>query len=664
MTFYLLLLLKSIYFIFLVLVLFLLPGFFIFSFLKLKSFLWEKIIVSLVLGIVFFTFSSFILMFFNLSPFLFFIFSLLGWVKVFLVFKRKKQIIGKSFLEGFFTEVESFWLWFLLLAGAITQNLVLFKSGIFNKDGDLIFLSDWAWHDFSWHLALIAELKRTVPPLNPVFKALPLTNYHYFYDLLLASFSKVSGINVLDLLYRFFPILISFLLGLSVYLACLRFSKSKTASLLSVFLTYFAGSFAFLIPFLSDKNQSWGESSLWVSQTFSMGIQPHFLFSLTCIMVGVILLPWWVKKQSFYLSLVVGFLFGLVFMFKSYGFLVSAGGLLVFGLYRLYKRNFKVILLGALVFLFSFLFLKGSGGEQMFFWSPLWYLKTLASSPDRLNRTDLILKEQHYVLMNNVLRVIQIKLVEFNWFFFGNLGVRVLGFLGIFLVFKKGFKRYDKNIYLFLLGCVVLAFIFPLLFLQTGAVWNSIQTWYYLLVFLNIFTSIFLVWVLNKFKGKKVLRGLVIVLLFVLILPTTIKAFYSANNAKDEVLINKEELEGLNFLASLKEGSEFLVLSYPEGRNASYSLLPAFSQKRSYFSHKVQVELFGYNSLEEKDKIKQVFTSNDQAYIKSFLKDNNIMYLFSWNKDSYPMSSSFKELLEFKFKNSQVSIYRFKIENR
>jgi len=636
-------------------VLFYLPGRMILRFMKIRFKFFEQLFISLVLGLVFFSFVIYILGFLGLSFFIYLIVPLIGIVDL---IKGSKPALSKNFNLLF----KNFWLWFLLIVGTISQNLALFRSGIIRKNGDLFFITDWAWHDFSWHLALIEELKKQVPPLNPIFKAEILKDYHYFYDLLVAGFGKITNISSIILIYRFFPILISLFLGLSVYLFVKKLSN-KTIANISLFLTYFCGSFAYFIPLLKDKNQQWGESSFWVSQTFSMAIQPHFLLSVVIIFTSLIIFFSWLKQKDLKISVIIALLLGSIVGFKSYGFLVVLGGMMAVELYELFfKTNKKIILLGLLTCIITLLiYLPNSGGKNMFFYAPFWFPKAMVASPGRLYLIDLILKEEHYLQAGNYLRFIQVKVHQLMLFVIGNLGLRSIGFLGIYFFFlnqKKNVNKKSKVMGIFLMGSILSSFIFPLLFLQKGVVWNSIQTWYFLLIFMNIFTAIFIFEILKKIKSN--LLKLILLSLFLFFsIPTTIKTFIDLNIKIDPILITKNEMDGMKELKNLTN-SQSLILLYPSFKNRHSSLVSAISQRRVYYAQDAQANLFGVDFESEVKKIEQIFSSTDKSLIQSFVKENKIDYVFLWSDEYTSISKVFKESIDLIYDNEAASIYYFK----
>src|SRR5689334_11454044 len=98
----------------------------------------------------------------------------------------------------------------LIILGTIFQGVVMFRSGVMYDFG----IGYWGplARDGVWHEALVAQLLKSVPPANPGLSGELLTNYHYFYDLLVSLISRI-GIPVNLLIYRIFPIIFSILVG-------------------------------------------------------------------------------------------------------------------------------------------------------------------------------------------------------------------------------------------------------------------------------------------------------------------------------------------------------------------------------------------------------------------------------------------------------------------
>ena len=77
----------------------------------------------------------------------------------------------------------------LIILGTVFQGLIMFKSGILHDFG----IGYWGplARDGVWHEALVGQLLKSTPPVNPGLAGQLLVNYHYFYDLLLDFFTII-----------------------------------------------------------------------------------------------------------------------------------------------------------------------------------------------------------------------------------------------------------------------------------------------------------------------------------------------------------------------------------------------------------------------------------------------------------------------------------------
>jgi hypothetical protein len=499
---------------------------------------------------------------------------------------------------------------FSLVAVFSLASTMIF-SGI-SRNGDLNFQEV---HDSTWHLALIDGLVEEFPPHHPSFPQVKLEQYHYFYDVMLASLHSVSGATTMSLYFQVFPLILSGLLVGSAAALGWRLKKQDGAFWL-VFLTAFAGSFAYLIPVFIPGN-TWGESSFWVSQTFVMLVNPQVIFTLGLTYI-VLLISGFVDRLRWNQHLLLILLIAPSIGFKSYSWVIFAsvyGSLL---LWELIKFRKKIVFIYG--FLFSaislpFIWLITGFKSGTFFYFPLWYLDSMVEISDRLNLVDWKLKEDHYRLKNNWLRVWEIKIKELLIFYFGNLGVRsfFIGLIG--LLFYKGFKTKNlKVIYLSIVGFLV-STIFPLLFLQRGVVWNSIQFWYYGLIFANVMAAIILSLVttrLNKFSKYFFIVGI-----FIIATPTYLKTvnqkLLSRESFDQELVDVFSQYHSVDNVLVCQEGSVYF----------DTNLISALSPAKVYLADKIQLELMNL-SVEPAEELKTIFETNDQTKLMNLIQDNQI----------------------------------------
>lgn len=620
------------------------PGDLLVKFLKLKFSPLEKLVVSLVSGIVLFTLANFFLGILGVRFLVRFFLVFLGVVWLLLFPKN-----FKSFPRFGFTKGHLFLVFFLLL-GTFAQTSLLFESGRFISGKGMFFKEA---RDSMWHLGLTAELVRKVPPIHPGHAPLPLTNYHYLYNLFAASIHLNSGLSLLDLSFRFIPFLISFLFGLSTFVLVRAWSKKFTAAVLAVFFAYFCGSFAFFIPILRPGS-FWQESSFWVSQPFTMLINLPFASSLVIFTVAFFCLLRFLEKRTTNYFFVLALLFGSLIGFKVYAGIVALGALFCLALIEVFrKRDFSLLKISLFSFLLSLLLFlpsnAGSATSGFLVFSPGWYLRAMVESPDRVHIPDWILREQTFAYYGNWFGVLRLRILEFFLFVVGNLGVRVLGLLGILRILLK--TRKILRIDLFFIFSLLLAFLPPLLFIQKGSIANTIQFLYYFLAILNFYTAIFVFNFLSK--KQAFVKIFFLILIAALAVPTSVKHFWENWNSPGGFVV-PAEMEAIDALKTTPQDSIILLSASP--RNTVAMHVCALSERRTYYSDRLMSENTLKDFKKREELINKFFTTSDKNWAKSFLLENGIDYVYLYGGEELTVEPEDLNLKEF-FRNGQVVIY-------
>lgn len=479
-------------------------------------------------------------------------------------------------------------------------------------------------HDSSWHLALVQELQEFIPPLHPSDPSIVLKNYHYFYDVFLAGIKYITNVPLLFLYFQLSTVLLTILLLATAFILGNRISGRKSGLLL-VFLTAFVGSFAYFIPYF-NPGQIWHESSFWVSQTATMIVNPQIFFTLAvtyffaCIVLMIFRYPKTKKidKQYLLLHAVLIILAGTSIGFKSYAFVILSSVYALVLLFELiYRKSFYLLLLGGMYIVFSlpFVWLITEFKTGAFFYLPLWYLDSMIESPDRVNYLEWKFLEDHYRFKHNWPRVYEIKIKELIIFYIGNLGIRSL-----FLLLPFGMLFYKEKIRdaRFLL-LVFIAFlgssVFPLLFLQTGTVWNSIQFWYYALIFANVLCLVF-VRLFSSYIPKKFFI-IFLILVSILALPTTVKTIYDKNKSYEMVTTKQIKL-----LESFTSDQKIAIC--PENTPLyQTALVKGISQAQIIIANPFQLELVSA-SQENALSYMKVFSQKNKEQLNELLDKHSV----------------------------------------
>lgn len=620
-------------FLILVFLFFFIPGF---AILKRK-------ILAIPLGICIFTILSWVLGFLKTD----YLVWGLPLVSAIFVFRQKS-------LEGWKIKPskKAILLWFVIIIGSASWLLTQVKSGLSFNYG----LGFWGpnGHDAIWHLSLISQLQKNVPPQNPIFAGESLTNYHYFFDLMVAKSASLLNIDTVELLFRLFPLLISILSGLLIFKLTEKIFKSFPAAVFSVFFLYFGGSFGWIVTYFRDRSFG-GETMFWAQQSVSTLLNPPFAISVVIFLAGLLLF-YQIKESE---KIKWGFLFALTLLwgslieFKVYAGVLTLAALLLYSIQRLvFNKEVKnfFIFLPVLILSLAVFLPNNLGSTSLIEVKPFWLIESMITATDRLGWNRLTLTLQSGIWYKLVYGYGLGVLI----FLIGNLGSRILSLASIKEFFQHSFLAYF----------LILSIILPLIFIQKGTAWNIVQFFYYGLLILNIFAGAGL---LNIFRKLPKLIGFGFVILAVLLtIPTSLGTFQHYLPERPPAKVSMKELEALNFLKAQPDG-EVLTLPYEEKIRdrfnaprplavyTSTAYVSAFSGKPVFFEDIVNLEILGIDYKGRLNTVRDFMKIKDRS--SKILKTDNIEYVYIPKLFNFQLDEGSAGVKTI-FENEEVKVYQ------
>ncbi|MBI2086491.1 hypothetical protein HYT74_04065 [Candidatus Daviesbacteria bacterium] len=563
-------------------------------------------------------------------------------------------------------------LWLIIL-GILVQGFINFPSGLRYAEG-LLFWSSQG-HDGLWHVSLMEEIRKNFPPQNPIFSGEKLFNYHYLVDVLMGDFYRIFPFfSPLDLYFRFFPIIFSFLFGLGVFSFVKRWQNSNAVGYLALFFTYFTGSFGYVVTFFRNKNLFGGETVFWASQENTLlGNPPHAIAHIFLVAILLCLLLYFKDRKKFFL--ILAFILGsLLFGFKVSGGFVMLAGVAAAALADLiFHRKWHSVVLAAVLGIsnfFTFKLMTSKEAASFLMFLPWWFIRTMVV--DKLGWIDLELRRQTYIAEDNWKRVIQLEVTAFLIFLVGNLGMRILGFWGLVkdLVTKKFIK---SPIDAMLFVSMLTGFLMVIIFVQKGIIYNNIQFIQYSLLIMGFYAAVSTYQLLMIFR-KKLIRATLFMAIVLLSVPTVIgnlNEFYGPGR-KPLAIISNQQIQALSFLKA-NSGKEDIILTVPFNKylkdryqfeprpiNAWYSTpyVSALAARHTYFTAEEQALITGYPIDKKLAKTEEFFAQTDFSNNKRFLAEEGIKYLYIV-KDELDKALSVQENnLEIMFENEETIIYK------
>lgn len=517
-------------------------------------------------------------------------------------------------------------------------------------------------HDAIWHLAVSNQTLKSIPPPNPIFSGHKLTGYHWGYDFLLQLLHFITKIPTINLYFQVIPILITICL---VYLSFKLKKNNQPSGLIFLFLNFFAGSLGYLVT-LIKSGQIGGESIFWSMQSISTLINPPYALSLVIFMTALVLYQKNLKKNSAKIFILIGFLFGLNTIVKIYASIISGLTILILFLTSLVKKdkqntkNLFLILLSSGITSLFFLSIIGFSSSSNLIFKPFWFVNSLIDAYDKLYIPQISvlrfnLENQFSLFKFPILLLIY--LFSFFAFLIGNMGTRALGLSNIF---KKLKLKRLKHLDLFLLTAMTISLIIPMLFIQSGTPWNTIQFFYYFLFISNFYFADYLLATFNKNK-------LIFYLIILLTIPTTLSTIKSFIGFPPPANLPISEINALNFLKKQPSG---IVLSpsfdqhqpkpdtpIPLYLYQTSAYVSAFSEKISFLEDYMNLDITGYDWQSRKKQVDDFFSSQDSYQATGFLLNNQIDYIYLPNNSSLPDSLPTHQLDQI-YQQSDIKIYK------
>jgi len=559
----------------------------------------------------------------------------------------------------------------ILILGIIVQVIINFPSGFKYQQGVLFWSSQG--HDGLWHVALMEEISKHFPPSNPLYPGHSIINYHYASDILMGEFYRLFPFfGSLNLYFRYYPILFSFLIGLGVFaFAAHRWNKS--VGYWSMFFAYFCSSFGYIYLATKGAFIFGGETAFWASQNNTiLGNPPHTL-GIILITNFLIVLRLFFKSRD-WTWLILGFF---MTFFLSV-FKVSAGAVLIAGLagsglfYFIKEKRLDLPLFGLVLAVSNFGMLKfiSPTAESFLHFEPLWFSRTMMVA--KLDNVDWELRRQHYLSINTLkswLRVIQLEGTALAVFIIGNTGARVVGFLA---VLKSIYTKKADYVDVFLVSGLFGALLVPIFFVQKGITYNLIQFMQIYFHFLGFFAALFAVRISKLLKNRyqKIAFFLAII---VLAIPGTIGSFFDFYGPGHHPLavVSNSELEALSWLKDNTQEDQ-IVLTMPFNGNAKYryNKLPlpisawystpyqyVFSERYGFLTGEEQLEITGYDYKTDLENARQFFKQLNSESDRRFLEVNKIGYIYL-RKDEIETPLGMSDVLDKVFENDETEIYK------
>jgi hypothetical protein len=556
----------------------------------------------------------------------------------------------------------------LVIIGTILWSLTMVKSGITYSYG----MGFWGpnGHDGVWHIALARSLAGGSWEM-PIYAGETIKNYHIGLDLILAVLHKLTFIPIHTLYFQILPPILAILIGLYSYRFIFIWTKDKAKAYWGTFFVYFGGSFGWIITLLKNGELA-GESVFWSQQSISTLINPPFALSLVLIFSGLYYLIKGVTNNAKRELVLATFLFGVLVQIKVYAGILILASIFAAGMWNIWKRKGLVLIkifTGSLVI--SVLLFSPTSEEigRVLIYKPFWFLETMMVFGDRVGWVKFGEAMVNYKLGGVWHKAVLAYGFSLLLFSAGNFGTRLLS-LNWFWKRRNIFKHY-QYIDVLIVTLIVTGIIIPLLFIQNGTPWNTIQFMYYSLMFSGVLAGVSFGDLLKNSRLNVLMIRIISTVVVVLTIATILGVlYYHYLPSRPPAMISKSELEALDFLAKQPDG---VVLTQPFDKAKadeavsnpprplylyeSTAYVSAFSGKETYLEDEVNLEITGYDWRIRRKNSEAFFADSSSEVSYDLLENNNISYLYVI-KTLLTESSDLSPDKNKIFENGEVLIYR------
>ncbi|MFA6250705.1 MAG: hypothetical protein WC686_04370 [Candidatus Shapirobacteria bacterium] len=506
----------------------------------------------------------------------------------------------------------------------IVQILPVIRSGLSYSYG----IGFWGpnGHDGIWHLSLINHISDIFNITIPSFAGYRLNNYHSLYDILVSLLQRVTTLPSHILLFQIVPMVLGILIIYYSYKLGYKLTGQKIGAYLLVLMNCTATSLGWLVSLLRFGRLG-GESTFWAMQSGSNQLNPPLALSLLLILI---LLNKLIDNKP--TSKTVLFILIILPLIKVYG-AFSAFSLV--GIFILLQHSSKTELLSRLFQLFLaavlalllFLFYNRQPSALIVF-QPFWFIDSMIDSLDRLYLpilTRLRTTQNSHPLFYP--KYIFVQTLSIIFFIVGNFSWRLL--------LLKRLKSITQNKFLvsiFIIALILL--LLPLLFIQKGTPWNTIQFLYYSLFFANILlASVFT-------NYPKRLQLIFFTLIFIFNIAGNFESFTNYLGNPAPAAIPPSEVEALAFLAAQPRG---ITLAYPYNkyhrRQFDHTPLPlyayettayvsAYGRQPVFLEDEMNLENSQYPFQERLRSSLEFFQQSNTIRDRGFLLNNQIDYIY------------------------------------
>lgn len=611
--------------------------------------IFERTMASLVVGIVFWTYQALVFGYLNIR-----VLSYLYLIIFFVIWFRQQKLHSR-FLEikKKFKNCKINWIILTIFTvGIFGQTQQFFIAGQILSDGIRIFSQ--ASDDAYLHLALIAQIVRRIPPIEPGLAGTFVHNYHYLSNIVIGELIRVFHLPLLITQFQYMYIFTSFLLGGIVFSLARILKFSFSGTLLFVYFQYFSSDIIYLLTLVTNHYFEFGVHPLEAGTMFLEN--PPRAFAAVVALGGTMFLVKWLQTKRFTTGIIASMLFGSLIGFKVHTGIPVVGGLAVLGLYFVIIRQWRMLFMPILTTIISFfIYFSVNANSGLIFLAPFEMTRMFAVQKN-LYLSSFELARRIYADHNNFLQELRMDITMLVVFLVAQFGLINFGFIPL----RSTVKHLGIPTSLFFYSCIAIALILGTFFYQPVAGADIFNFYLTASLFLSLFSAFTLS---NWFdKRRSTIKIICIIALIACSIPRWIYFTYHQSQwyfIPGKPVVWKKELESMKFV-SKNTGVHDIILVANSGQwDSMFPYVSAFTQRDMYLSGQTMLGRHGISFQDRTAIVDRILTSEDVYEVNTLLKSNKIDILYFYGNPVL-----FKGLAGVKlkkiFQNESNTIYAIK----
>lgn len=542
----------------------------------------------------------------------------------------------------------------IISLGVFLALSFIVTNGDYRCAGDLcgLWIGQWHKHDYIWHLALIKTSFESFPLLHPNYSGSILEGYNYLLDYLVYLVSKL-GVSPITMFFKILPVLFFPPYLYFLFKNSRLYNKSNVYLNSFLFFTLLGTSFSYLVSLYVGRGLYYstlaGFPVVTSIQPTTIFLNMQYAYSLLCLIIITYLMQ--LKTRNIWQILMIFVLSAVAASLKFYVAFVITILVGVFGLGQIIsskslRRFWDLLLPTALGLLVSILWFYNplrTSQNSGFAYDP-FAITHLMTEDGNLFYNEYLTNARYFLAAIGVSpRLIAIEALNIVLFLLVNYGTRIIGLYSLWAKLRsRTWTLFDTSLSITIIGLT----LFPILFVQRGSFYNTMQFLYYAIFLSSYFAADALTRIVGVIKYRFV-SYFVVLLIVGLTIPTHFDQLRYLS--EPQRLISQAELDALSYLSSQPKGDVFVTFSHKKD-----AYISAFSGKPTFFTDIDQLDVTGIKA-----------SDREQLILKpSLIEPRNLnvdyWYLRKVDEDFAIINDKIKNDPVFKvlYENTEIIIYK------